>query len=121
MEPIQEIKPAYTHMVIMEKYEKVIDYLYPLAQSMHRKHGVARDMFLKCLFDQVELIYEAGKSNQVSKLYLADANLANLRFWLRFLETPKVKGITPNQHRVALTLIAEVGKMLGTWISNRKG
>jgi hypothetical protein len=28
-------------MAIVEKYERVISYLYPIAQSMPRKHGVA--------------------------------------------------------------------------------
>jgi hypothetical protein len=35
------------------------------------------------MFDQVELLATAGKSRQVSRLYLADANLSALRFWLR--------------------------------------
>ena len=78
-------------------------------------------MFLKTIFTQPELFYEAGKSNQVGKLYVADAGLAHLRFWLRFLVTPKVKGITKHQHETALVLIANVGSMVNSWVIKRKG
>lgn len=121
MEVIKENVVSYEQMAIMEKYETLIAYLYPIAQSMPRKHGVARDMFLSALFKQAELFYEAGKSNQVSKLYIADAGLAHLRFWLRFLENPKIKGVSPNQHRVSLGMLSEIGSMLGSWITRRKG
>lgn len=115
MEPIKDPIECYPEMNIMRKYEEVISYLYPIAQRIPREHGVVRDLFLKCLLTQPELFYEAGKSNQVGKLYVADAGLAHLRFWLRFLETPKVKCITKHQHEVALIMIAEVGSMLGSW------
>ena len=121
MEVIKDNVVNYEQMVIMEKYETLIAYLYPIAQSMPRKHGIAREMFLKALFGQAELFYEAGKSNQVSKLYVADAGLAHLRFWLRFLATPSTRGISTNQHKVALTMLSEIGSILGSWIGKRKG
>ena len=96
MEVIKDNIVNYEQMAIMEKYETLIAYLYPIAQSMPRKHGIARDMFLRTLFKQAELFYEAGKSNQASKLYIADAGLAHLRFWLRFLVTPSTRGISTN-------------------------
>ena len=107
-------------MAIVEKYEAIIAYLYPIAQSMPRKHGVARDMFLNCLLSQTQLFIEAGKSNQISRLYLADAGLARLRSWLRFLQSAPVRSITSHQVEVALVLIADVGKMTGTWIGKMK-
>jgi hypothetical protein len=103
-------------MVIVEKYEQVVNYLYPIFQNTPRKHGVARDMMLRTLFLQVELFIVAGKSRQVSRLYAADANLATLRYWLRFAVDPKRKIITSHQHRHALSLIAEIGKMIGSWV-----
>lgn len=118
MEPIKEEGACYDQMAIVEKYEKVISYLYPIAQSLPRKHGVARDMFLAALLGQVQLFIVAGKSNQVSKVYAADAGLAVLRFWLRFLLT--VRGLTPHQLQTAQVLIAEVGKMVGSWIIGLK-
>jgi hypothetical protein len=37
-------------------------------------------MFLESLLGQVSLFVEAGKSNQISRLYTADAGLAQIRF-----------------------------------------
>ncbi len=124
MEPIQEATKCYDQMFIVEKYEKVISYLYPIAQNIPRRHGVAREKFLDCLLGQVNLFIVAGKSNQVSRLYAADAGLATLRFWLRFLSgIQKPHGMTPHQVEAAQVLIAEVGKILGAWIVrlNHKG
>lgn len=111
---------VYEQMAIIQKYETVIAYLYPIAQNLPRKHGVAREMFLKCLFEQVQFFVEAGKTNQVSRLYIADAGLSHLRFWLRFLNGSDVKGMTTHQVATAQTLIAEVGKILGAWVIKQK-
>lgn len=111
---------TYEPMAVVEKYESVIRYLYPIAQNLPRKHGVARDMFLACLLGQVQLFVEAGKSNQISRLYVADGGLANLRFWLRFLAGEQVKSITPHQVKTAQMLLADVGKILGAWIIKHK-
>lgn len=120
MTPESDAIQTYEPMAVVEKYETVIKYLYPIAQSLPRKHGVARDMFLACLLGQVQLFVEAGKSTQVSRLYVADAGLSHLRFWLRFLCGEQVRGITPHQVKTAQVLVAEVGKMLGTWIVKQK-
>ena len=117
MQPIQESK-CYDQMAIVEKYERVIAYLYPIAQSVPRKHGVARDMFLQCLLGMPDLLIQAGKSNQVSKIYVADGGLANLRFWMRFLFT--IRCITQHQLQTAQIMAAEVGGMINTWIKKRK-
>lgn len=107
-------------LAIVEKYERFIEYVYPILQNTPRKHGIARDKMLHATFDQVDLFILTGKSNQASRLYSADANLALLRFWLRFLASPSRKIITPNQHRVAQVHLAEVGKMLGAWVKTMK-
>ena len=73
------------------------------------------------MFDQVDMFIVAGKSRQVSRLYSADANLALLRFWLRFMAAPSRKIITPKQHQVAQAHLAEVGAMLGGWLKSMKG
>lgn len=106
-------------LLIVEKYERVIAYLYPIIQNTPRRHGVARDKFLHCLFDQVNLITTAGKSGQISGLYKADANLAMLRFYMRFYRE-QLRTMTPRQEEVAQSMIAEVGKLLGAWISNKR-
>ncbi len=120
MEPEKEVSQCYEQMNIVEKYETVVAYLYPIAQNIPRKHGVAKAMFIECLLEQVKLIVEAGKSGQISRLYIADAGLSQLRFWLRFLSSEKVRRITPHQVETAQVLIAEVGRLLGTWIVKQK-
>ena len=118
MEPIKEAGECYDQMAIVEKYERVIAYLYPIAQSMPRRHGVAREMFLQCLLGQPDLFFQAGKSTQVSKIYAADAGLAQLRFWMRFLVS--VRCMTVHQHQTAQVLVAEVGAMVGGWLKRKK-
>lgn len=120
MDQEKEVVACYEQMAIVEKYETVIAYLYPVAQNLPRRHGVAREMFLECLLGQVQLFVEAGKSGQISRLYVADAGLAQLRFWLRFLTSKAVRGMTPHQEQTAQVLLAEVGRLLGGWIAGQK-
>jgi hypothetical protein len=117
MKPVED-KSCYDQMAIVEKYERVISYLYPIAQSVPRKHGVARDMFLQCLLSQPDMMFQAGKSNQVSKIYAVDAGLAHLRFWMRFLVS--IRCMTVHQQQTAQILAAEVGGMVNAWIKRRK-
>lgn len=109
---------SFDQMAVVEKYERVIAYLYPIAQSVPRKHGVVRDLFLRRLLSIPDLMYQAGKSDQASRLYLVDAALADLRFWLRFLTT--IRSLTPHQLQVAQSLLAEAGRMLGAWIKKQR-
>lgn len=118
MKPIEEATKCYDQMAIVEKYERVIAYLYPIAQSMPRKHGVARDMFLQCLLGQPDLFFQAGKSNQISKIYAADAGLAQLRYWMRFLV--QIRCMTRHQLQTSQVLVAEVGAMVHAWVKRRK-
>ena len=111
---------GHQQMAIVERYERFIDYLYPVLQNCPRKHGIARDQCLAAMFEQVDLFILAGKSGQASRLYSADANLALLRFWLRFLAHPTRRIITPKQHLVAQTHLAETGRILGSWIGRMK-
>lgn len=106
-------------MLIVEKYEQAIAYLYPIIQNTPRKHGVARDRFLNCLFNQVDLVTTAGKTGHVSSLYKADANLSMLRFYARFFRT-QLRAITPRQEEIALAMIAETGKLIGAWIAKKQ-
>lgn len=120
MQPEKDVTQSYEQMLIVEKYETVIAYLYPIAQNIPRKHGVAKAMFIECLLEQVKLIVEAGKSGQISRLYIADAGLSHLRFWLRLLVSRQLRSITPHQVETAQVLIAEVGRLLGAWIVKQK-
>lgn len=107
-------------LAIVEKYEAAVTYLYPILQNCPRRHSTLRDSLIGLLFDQVGLFYQAAKSKQASRLYAADANLATLRFWLRFAADPKLRIISHHQHAVALRHLAEAGAMLGQWIKAAK-
>ena len=117
---VKDKQASNDQLLIVEKYERVIKYLYPIIQRTPRKHGIARGRFMQCLLGQVELFIQAGKSNQVSKLYAADANLAMLRFYLRFFREG-IHHITIKQESHAQVLIAETGAILGNWIKRSKG
>ncbi|RVD18432.1 MAG: diversity-generating retroelement protein Avd [Mesorhizobium sp.] len=121
MSIIRDEHAAAPGLAIIDKYEEAVTYLYPILQRCPRAHGNVRDTMMAVLFDQVGLFYQAAKSRQPSKLYAADANLATLRFWLRFAADRKLKIITPNQHKATLRLLAEAGAMLGAWIKSAKG
>ena len=77
-----------SQMLIVEKYEKLINYLYPILQSIPRTHGVAKNLVLTDLLIVPSMMI-AGKTGQVSKLYLIDAQLATVRHWMRFLVSRK--------------------------------
>lgn len=106
-------------LVVVEKYDEFINYIYPVLQNIPRKHGILKEKTTQLVFLQVELFYKAIKSNHISKLYEADANLALVRYHLRFLASDKRKLISPKQHQVASILLAEVGKIVGAMIKGR--
>jgi hypothetical protein len=107
------------NLIIIEKYDEFINYIYPVLQNIQRKHGVVKERVIALIFEQVELFYKALKSNQKSRLYEADANLASLRYYLRFLADRNRKLITQKQHQVASIKLAEVGKILNSWMRGK--
>lgn len=107
-------------LLIVQKYETFLHYMYPIAQNLPRKHGVAKEMLIRDMLAQVDLFIVAGKTRQVSRLQQADAGIAMLRFWLRFLSGPACDVLTEQQHRTGSIMLAEVGKILGAWITNHK-
>lgn len=56
MTPEMDVQQSYEQMAIVEKHETVIAYLYPIAQNIGRRHGVAKAMFIECLLEQVSPI-----------------------------------------------------------------
>jgi len=106
-------------LAIIERFEGFINYIYPIALNIRRSHHVIRDRLIGAMFDQVSFLQQAGKSAQISKLYLADAGLAHLRFLLRFLANENRRLISRHQHEVASIHLAETGKMLGAWIKSK--
>lgn len=106
-------------LVIIERYDGFVNYLYPIVQNMERRHGTVKEMITQSIFIQVELFYKALKSDQKSKLHEADANLATIRYWLRFMANDKRRFISKHQHQVASIKIDEVGSILGAWIKGK--
>lgn len=108
-------------LYMVEKYERVIDYIYPLAQTVPRKHGTFRELLIRQLFLVAEHLNDAIKANQLSRCYALDSSLGQLRLMLRFMVHHKRKLITEHQQEIAQEFIGEVGAMLGGWIKRLKG
>jgi hypothetical protein len=119
MEVLSDEQSSQRQLAIIERFEGFVNYTYPIAINIRRSHHVVRDRLLEATFEQVNLFQQAGKSSQVSKLYLADAGLAHLRFLLRFLANEHRRLISRHQHEVAAIHLAETGRMLGAWIKGR--
>jgi hypothetical protein len=114
-------RATYEEMAIVEKYEAFLNYAYPKIQNCPRKDGVVRDAVLAAVLDPVAGFYAAGRSGQVSRLYALDAQLATIRFWLRFLSTNGRTILNTHQAAESLKRLNEVGRMLGAWIGKLKG
>lgn len=119
METLSDEFASQRQLAITEKFEGFINYMYPIALNIRRTHGIARDRLIMAMFEQVSMFSQAGKSGQVSKLYLADAGLSDLRYMVRFLADGKRKLISWHQAEVASIHLAETGKMLGAWIKTK--
>ncbi len=106
-------------LIIIEKYENFLNYIYPAFQNIPRRHGILKQKAIEVVFEQQELFYKALKSNQKSKLYEADAGMATIRFYLRFLSSDTRKLISKKRHQVSEILLAEVGGILNSWIKGK--
>ena len=112
-----EVRASSRGLAITQRYMGFCNYIYPITVNMHGKHRVFREKLLRTMFDQVELFHLAAKSNQISRLYAADAGLATLREFLRFASDPSRRLLSRHQHEVAEIHLAETGAMLGAWIN----
>ena len=119
MNVLTDDQSSQRQLVIIERFEQFVNYIYPIAINIRRTHHAVRDRLIASMFEQVSLFQQAGKSSQVSKLYLADAGLAHLRFLLRFLADEHRRLISCHQHEVAAIHLAETGRMLGAWIKSK--
>lgn len=119
MDVVSDEYSSQRQLAIIERFEGFMNYTYPIAFNIRRAHHVVRDRLIAAMFEQVSLFQQAGKSSQVSRLYLADAGLAHLRFLLRFLADEHRRLISHHQHEVAAIHLAETGRMLGAWIKSK--
>lgn len=105
-------------LVAMEVYERFVVYIYPKIKQAAREHNAFKDRFYDAALRQAELFYEAGKSDQISRLYLADAGIASLRFYLRLSQ--KFKVMSHDQALGGFRILAEVGGITNSWIKTRE-
>jgi hypothetical protein len=118
LEPIPDNKAA-NQLTILSKYNTFFMYLYPILINMSGRHRVLRDKTIDVMLNQIHLFNDAIKSNQVGKLYIADSGIATLRELLRILSDEKVKLLSQKQYGVSSLHLAEVGKILGSWIKQK--
>jgi hypothetical protein len=76
VETLNDEFASHKQLAITERFEGFINYMYPIALNIRRTHHVARDRLIASMFEQVSMFSQAGKSGQVSKLYMADAGLS---------------------------------------------
>jgi hypothetical protein len=103
-------------MAIIERFDGLTNYLYPMLTNTSRQHRVFRDTMIAAIFEQYRLFHAAAKSGQASRIYEADAGLAYLKELLRFSAGPDRKLVSRRQCEVASVHLAETGAMLGAWI-----
>lgn len=109
------------NMAIIEKYDHFFNYVYPLAVNMSHKHKILKEEFIHALLTQYKLFHDAAKTNQKSKLFLADSNLAYIKEILRIMVNPQRKLLSRRQYETSSVLICEAGSMLNSWINRAKG
>jgi len=107
-------------LAIVEKYDVFMDFIYPKIQGIPKRHGQFRDKFLSALLRLPGEFYLAAKINQISKLHVIDASLAEVRWLLRFAVSHRTRLITNDQHTAAMVMLAEVGSMLNAWIKKSR-
>ncbi len=119
MEPLPDNKDS-DQLLILAKYSSFFMYLDPILLKLSGKHRVLRDKTIDAMLIQLQLFNDAIKSNQVSRLYAADSGLATLRELLRILSDEKIKLLSRKQYGVSSLHLAEVGKILGSWIKHKR-
>lgn len=120
MEPIVDGDKEVNQLLVISKYNTFFMYLYPILINMSGKHRVLRDKTIEAMINQFHLFNDAAKSNQVSKVYLADSGIATLRELIRILSNEKIKLLSQKQYGTSSLHLAEVGKILGSWIKHKK-
>ena len=100
---------------VIEKYDQAVNYLYPIVQRMPHAHGAFRARLLEALVGLPEQIYAAAKSDQVTRVRLVDASLAEIRWLLRFATHKDRRLMTERNRETALVHLAEVGSLINAW------
>jgi len=118
MSVVDDFETTGDQMLIIQKYERFLNYVYPIVMSIPRGHMTLKNIIVESLHKVPALVYQATKSDNVAKLYLVDAGLAEVRFYLRRMVFARF--LTSRQLIYVQELLTEVGKILGSWIKNKK-
>lgn len=109
-------------LVLIKNYNKFVDYVYNPIINTNRKHKILRDKVLDLILEQYKLFHIAIKSNQISRLYEADAGISIIRDSLRLLNHRRGdrRSLSSKQQAVAEILLSECGKIIGKMIINKR-
>ena len=124
-------------LVIMERYDDFLKYIYPKIQQIPKNHGIVKAKMMNLVLDTPDFIYRAIKSNQIGKMYELDAHLASIRHMMRYLANnynvvykldennkkirKKGKYLLDNKgHSVSSILLSHVGKIVGKMIKDKQ-
>jgi len=107
-------------VIIMRKYDTFLRYIYPIALKIPNEHKYIKDSFFVTLFENIDLINKALKTDQVSKLYEIDSNISSIRYKIKFLSSDRIRAISPDQQKICSIILCEVGSILNSWISNKQ-
>lgn len=99
----------------IELYEQAFFLIYKKVQGFPRWHGRLRDALLDRIVGFPGYLYTASKTNQASKIYEADARLAELRALIRMAAAKEVKALTPDDAAAIQNWLQQVGARLNEW------
>lgn len=87
------------NLLIIEKYEEFVNYVYPVVQNIDRKHGYVKQKFIDTIFQQVDMFYKAKRKIKKYKLnndfeqlekflgswtgHIKTCDSANLKFYIK--------------------------------------
>ncbi len=116
--PVRQVNdpnPNGNQLIAAKRWEDAYDYIYPRILSLPNRYDDKREYILWLINEMVRLLYDAGKSNQISKVRIADGHLATIRWHLKKLyglSGVKLGESAPVQFE---RLIGQVGGILNSW------
>lgn len=108
------------NIIIIRKYDAFLRYVYPIMLKIPNEHKYLKDSLISNIFETIDLINKALKTDQISKLYEIDANLSSIRYKIKFLSSEKIRSVSPEQLKISNILLSEVGSILNSWITSKR-
>jgi hypothetical protein len=108
------------NIIIIRKYDAFLRYVYPIMLKIPNEHKYLKDSLISNIFETIDLINKALKTDQISKLYEIDANLSSIRYKIKFLSSEKIRSVSTEQLKISNILLSEVGSILNSWITSKR-